>query len=89
MYAYICVYEWLAYRRKLYVERVSFQCVCMEDNEIDKPWSSLKHCVFQESDLNRRVWLAQGGSVKITNEERSRACFSQSRRVVGKREFVG
>ena len=61
MYAYICVYEWIAYGRKLYVGRVSFQCVCMEDNEIDKPWSSLKHCVYQESDLNRRVWLAQGG----------------------------
>ena len=27
--------------------------------------------------------------VKIMNEERSRACFSQSRRVVGKREFEG
>ena len=61
----------------------------MEDNEIDKPWSSLKHCVYQESDLNRLVWLAQGGSVKITNEERSRACFSQSRLVGGKERVRG
>ena len=35
VHAYIGVCERMAYRRKLYVERVSFYCVCMEDNEID------------------------------------------------------
>ena len=55
MYAYTCVYEWIAYRRKLYVGRVSFQCVCMEDNEIDKPLSSGMQGVYQACDLCRRV----------------------------------
>jgi hypothetical protein len=42
------------------VERVSFQYVVTEDNDIDRPWSSLKQCIYQELELSRRVGLRRG-----------------------------